>query len=71
MAIPAAAPPADDVIRYTNTGLNLRSDPAATSAKVATLVKDTRVRIQFCSSGWCKVGTAQGVGYVSQKYLRR
>lgn len=71
VAVPAAAPPADDAVRYTTTNLNLRTGPGAQTTKVATLAKDTRVRLQFCSSGWCKVNAAQGVGYVSQKYLRR
>lgn len=70
VAVPAAAPPADDVIRYTTTNLNMRTGPGTSATKVATLAKATRVRLQFCSSGWCKVSAAQGVGYVSQKYLR-
>ncbi|MBB5364552.1 SH3 domain-containing protein [Deinococcus humi] len=71
VSIPAAAPPTDDAIRYTTTNLNLRAGPGAETTKVATLVKDTRVRVQFCASGWCKVSAAQGIGYVSQQYLRR
>ncbi|CAM3440441.1 SH3b domain-containing protein [Deinococcus saxicola] len=71
VAVPAAAPPVDDVIRYTTSTLNLRSGPGVETVRVATLDKDTRVRLQFCLSGWCKVNAVQGVGYVSQKYLRR
>lgn len=73
VAVPTAAPPVNDVIRYTTSNLNLRAGPGteAETAKVATLAKDTRVRLQFCASGWCKVSAAQGIGYVSQNYLRR
>ena len=60
----------NDVIRYT-TSLNLWTGPGAKATKVATLAKDTRVRLRFCSSGWCKVSAAQGLGYVTQQYLRR
>lgn len=71
VAVPAAAPPADDTARYTTTNLNLRSGPGTSSEKVAILTSGTRVNLLFCSGGWCKVTASKGTGYVSQKYLRR
>lgn len=70
VSLPAANPPATSATRITTTGVNLRAEPSARSAKIATLARGTRVNLISCAASWCRVTVAGKRGYVAQAYLR-
>lgn len=51
-------------------GLNLRVGPSTSSATICTLSNGTKVQvIDATISGWCRVVTMQGTGWVASNYL--
>lgn len=51
-------------------GLNLRVGPSTSSATICTLSNGTKVQvIDATVSGWCRVVTMQGTGWVASNYL--
>lgn len=72
-AAPAAsAPPAPSGnTRYTTAAVNLRGSPSTQGAKLATLIKGSKVNLILCGNSWCRVTWQGRTGYVAQAYLRR
>lgn len=52
-----------------NGGLNLRVGPDGTKAKITTLDNGSRVLVIGSVSGWYRVATPKGTGWVSSSYI--
>ena len=73
VSVPATPPPSratSSTTRMTTTAVNLRAGPSARTAKVATLVRGSRVNVLSCAAGWCRVTVTGKTGYVAQAYLK-
>jgi len=70
VAAPAKTVTIAKVTRYTTTGLNLRKSATATSTRLATLPKGTKITsTQRTTGGWYRVSYAKKTGWVSGAYL--
>lgn len=52
----------------TTTNVNVRAQPSATSATLATLNSGTRVNVASCGVTWCTL-TAPSRGYIAKAYV--
>ena len=57
--------------KYVNTtaGLNVRTGPSTSYAKIATLSYGQSVNVLSTSNGWSKINYNGSIGYVSSQYL--
>ena len=58
--------------KYVNTtaGLNVRTGPSTSYAKIATLSYGQSVNVLSTSNGWSKINYSGSTGYVSSQYLQ-
>ena len=58
--------------KYVNTtaGLNIRTGPATSYAKIATIAYGQSVNVLSTSNGWSKINYSGSTGYVSSQYLQ-
>jgi uncharacterized protein YraI len=54
----------------TAAALNLRSQPALDSRRLATLPPGARVEIGSCNAGWCEVYYLGQSGWAATRYLK-
>ena len=59
-------------VKYVNTtsGLNMRTGPATSYAKITTLAYGQSVNVLSTSNGWSKINYSGSTGYVSSQYLQ-
>src|SRR5690606_31999659 len=55
--------------RYTKTNLNLRSGAGTNHRSLGVIPKGEKLTVHLSTSGWSKVTSSEGTGYVSSKYL--
>ena len=58
--------------KYVNTtsGLNMRTGPATSYAKITTIAYGQSVNVLSTSNGWSKINYSGSTGYVSSQYLQ-
>ncbi len=56
---------------YTRDAIGLRAEPKLTARVIATLAVGVRVRVNYCSEGWCNVSTKGLTGFVIERFLIR
>ncbi len=56
---------------YTKDAIGLRAEPKLTARVIATLAVGVRVRVNYCSEGWCNVSTKGLTGFVIERFLMR
>ena len=59
-------------VKYVNTtsGLNMRTGPATSYAKITTIAYGQSVNVLSTSNGWSKINYSGSTGYVSSQYLQ-
>ena len=59
-------------VKYVNTtsGLNMRTGPATSYAKITTIAYGQSVNVLSTSNGWSKLNYSGSTGYVSSQYLQ-
>ena len=59
-------------VKYVNTtsGLNMRTGPATSYAKITTIAYGQSVNVISTSNGWSKINYSGSTGYVSSQYLQ-
>ena len=59
-------------VKYVNTtsGLNMRTGPATSYAKITTIAYGQSVNVLSTSTGWSKINYSGSTGYVSSQYLQ-
>ena len=59
-------------VKYVNTtsGLNMRTGPATSYAKMTTIAYGQSVNVLSTSNGWSKINYSGSTGYVSSQYLQ-
>ena len=59
-------------VKYVNTtsGLNMRTGPATSYAKITTIAYGQSVNVLYTSNGWSKINYSGSTGYVSSQYLQ-
>lgn len=67
----AARPGTTAYTAYTKDAIGLRAEPKLTADVIATLAAGVRVRVHYCSEGWCNVSTKGLTGFVLEKFLIR
>ncbi|MGO3527834.1 SH3 domain-containing protein [Glutamicibacter arilaitensis] len=55
--------------RYAKTNLNLRSGAGVNHRSLGVISKGEKLTVHLSTSGWSKVTSSKGTGYVSSKYL--
>ena len=60
------------IVKYVNTtsGLNMRTGPATSYAKITTIAYGQSVNVLSTSNGWSKINYSGSTGYVSSQYLQ-
>ena len=56
---------------YTKDAIGLRAEPKLTADVIATLAVGVRVRVNYCSKGWCNVSTKGLTGFVIERFLMK
>jgi uncharacterized protein YraI len=60
-----------DTTAYTTTEIRLRAKPSAEARVLDTLEAGTRVRLDYCAKGWCRVTVRVQTGYLLEEFLTR
>ncbi len=56
---------------YIKDTIGLRAKPKLTAGLIATLAVGVRVRVNYCSEGWCNVSTQGLNGFVIERFLMK